>query len=104
MNTETEVQAELQRRAVKQQVTQRETAGMLKAGWITLLVGWVLAIFLGFVGLGLMVLCMGIAIVLGIVVLVKGNPRGLVLMIVSPFGSAIVGYAAFIIASHFLRH
>jgi hypothetical protein len=104
MDTEAEVQAELQRRMVKQEATQRETAGLLKAGWMTLFVGWALAIFMGFVGLAAMVLCLGIAIVIGIVVLVKGNPRGLVLMIASPFGSAIVGYVAFIIASHFLHH
>lgn len=87
------IQQELQNRQVKQQAAKRETAPLLKIGWMCLIGAWVFPIipFLGFFGLILMAL---IALFIAIFTAVKGNLSGAMVLGFSAWLGS--GFAAFL--------
>ena len=87
------IQQELQNRQVKRQAAIRETAPLLKMGWLCLIGAWVFPIipFLGFFGMALMGM---IAVVIAFVSGFKGNFSGAMVLGFSAWLGS--GFAAFI--------
>ena len=84
------VQEELDRRQASTEAAVIETQGLVKAGWVCLIVSWVAPIlpFLGFLVTWVGVL---VSFILSIVVLVKGNIKsGVILLVSSIFGTGLI--------------
>lgn len=87
------VQVELQRRQVAKEAAARDTASLLRSGWIAVVVGWFLPIFpvIGFIGLWL---CGVAGLIISLIAMAKGNIGGGVKLLL---GTILGGVAAVII-------
>ncbi len=92
MATQDEVAAEVNRRQVAKLAAEQDTAPLLRWGWIMLFIGWVAPIIpiMGWIAFWI---CCAIAVIIGVVTLVKGNTGGgLKLALVGWLASVVIGF------------